>query len=160
MLNEAQIQRVWEGLLGAEIRANYFADMVGVYKTRQQWATWTTLLLASGATGAAVASAPAWARVVLPLLTAFVSLYLATAHNATRSVDCADLHFRWARLADDYERLWEASYDKGALDRLNELTEKAAGVSKASTALPDKERRMLKWQRHVVMHRTARHALA
>ena len=28
MLSEAQIKRVWEGMLGAEIRASYFAELV------------------------------------------------------------------------------------------------------------------------------------
>ena len=49
MLSEAQQRRVWEGMLSAEIRANYFAELSGKYHRRQRVVTWVILFLSSGA---------------------------------------------------------------------------------------------------------------
>ena len=44
MLSEAQQKRVWDGMLGEEIRADYFAELAGIYLWRQRAATWTNIV--------------------------------------------------------------------------------------------------------------------
>jgi hypothetical protein len=51
MLSAAEQRNVWEGWLGAETRANYFADLSGRYLRLQRLITWATLLASSGANG-------------------------------------------------------------------------------------------------------------
>ena len=68
MLSDTQITGAWQGMLGAEIRAKYFADMSGRYLLRQQWGRWFTLLFASFNAVALLAAVPqqlTWIRLVL-----------------------------------------------------------------------------------------------
>jgi hypothetical protein len=58
-LSEAQIKRVWEGMLGSEDRANYFADLVWRYNPEQKLLTWATLFFSSGALVTILATFPA-----------------------------------------------------------------------------------------------------
>ena len=154
MLTELQQKRVWENWLSAEIRAAYFGELVHLYQARQRHATWLTLLLTSGAAAVAFATLPVEWRVPLPVLAAAISLYSTTAGNTVRSADCADLHFRWTRLAQSYQRLWETGmYASGAIGRLNALDDKVAEVSRSSTQFPDDARRLAKWEDWVVSHR-------
>jgi len=67
-------------------------------------------------------------------------------------MECSDLHFRWNRLASEYEGLWDNLYADDAELKLKMLTEKTAELSKSSTVFPYRERVMLKWQNHVEKH--------
>lgn len=117
MLSESQIKRVWEAMLGAEIRANYFAELAGKYQKRQRWATWGSLILSSGAAATVIANLPenwVWVRYVLVLGTAGLSAYSVAMNNQKFAVDSADLHARWNKLAKDYESIWENVYTDDA----------------------------------------------
>src|SRR5580692_223154 len=153
MLSELQRKDVWEGWLGGEIRANYFADMCGRYQSHQKTLTWMTLIFSSGAAATFIADwLPAdkqWIKPALALLTAGVSFLTLLQQYLRRVTECADLHFRWNRLANEYKRLWDEMYAPEALSRLCELEEKEAELSKSSTAIPNHPRTMLKWQDYV-----------
>jgi hypothetical protein len=152
MLSDVQIKRVWEGMLGAEIRSDYFADLSGSYLGKQRLATWSTLFLSSGAAVSFVANIPqdySFVRPLLACLAAAVSLYSVVMQNQKLAVDASDLHFRWNRLAMDYTRLWEDVYSEDALKTLNALDDRAAELSKSGTSFPNREKKMLRWQTHV-----------
>lgn len=153
MLSELQQKDVWEGWIGSEIRANYFADMAQRYQTHQKILTWTTLLLSSGAAFTLIADwLPPdlqWVKAALALLTAGVSFSMLLQQNQKRTTECADLHFRWNRLASEYKSLWGNMYSEEAADRLRELEEREAELSKSSMTIPNKTRTMLKWQNYV-----------
>jgi len=160
MLNESLRNRVWEEWLSAEIRANYFADLAGVYHRRQRVSTWLTLFTSSSAAATFLARLPkeyAWTPLMLALVTAGLSLYSVVAQNYQHAVDCSDLHFRRNRLAAGYRTLWDnISTTHDAAAQFARLDEEAAAVSKASsTGLPANEKRLRKWQRHVERHRAA-----
>lgn len=160
MLTELQQKRVWEGMLSSAIRANYFADIAGRFHRRQRAATWLTLFLSSGALVSILykdlPEGPALlVRAGPTLLAAGISGYLLAVQNQKHAVDCADLHYRWNRLASDFENLWDDMYSPEALDRLKKLEEKAAELSKSATGLPNDEKAMAKWEDHVVSHRMA-----
>jgi hypothetical protein len=151
MLSELQRKDVWEGWIGGEIRANYFADMAGHFQTEQKVLSLMTLLLSSGAAASFIADwLPRWVKAVLMLLTAAISLYLLLQQNQKRITECADLHFRWSRLSNEYKTLWDDMYSSSALDNLRELEEKEAELSKSSMVIPNNERAMLKWQDYVI----------
>jgi outer membrane murein-binding lipoprotein Lpp len=158
MLSQSQQRRVWEGMLSAEIRACYFADLSRRLQSRQKLATWAVLLFSSGAAAAALASLPEkllWLRPTLPIITAGLSGYSIVTQNQKSAVDAADLHARWNRLAKDYEAIWENVYAADAPERLVSLDERATELSKTGATLPYKKRVMLKWENHVVQHRMA-----
>jgi hypothetical protein len=163
MLNAHQQRQVWEGLLSAEIRANYFAELSGLYRRRQRLGTWLILVTSSGAFAAILARLSTelwWLPAGLTLITAALSLAVLVADDQQRAVDSADLHLRWNKLAQGYEVLWSNIYVPDATARLGELADGEAQVSKASTAFPAKMKRLAKWEAHVVRHRTAHVAAA
>jgi len=151
MLSEQQRKDVWEGWLGGEIRANYFAHMGGRFRTEQTVLTLMTLLFSSGAVATFIGDwLPTWVKPLLMSLTAGVSLYLVLQKNLNRITDCADLYFRWSRLSNEYKALWDEMDTPDALKRLRALQEKEAELSKSSVAIPNKKRVMLKWQNYVI----------
>jgi hypothetical protein len=156
MLSEFQRTDLWESWIGAEIRANYFADMCGRYQTQQKTLTWLILVFSSGAAAAFLTdrlpSEWQWMKPAFALVTAGLSIFSLIQQNQKRTADCADLHFRWNRLADDYKALWDDMYSDYASQRLRSLEQKEAELSKSSTGIPNKPRIMLKWEKHVLEH--------
>ncbi|MBI1956573.1 MAG: hypothetical protein HYS38_09290 [Acidobacteria bacterium] len=156
MLSQLQQKNVWENWLSSEMRANYFADLANRYQFRQSMLTWLTLLSSSGAALAVVTDwAPrglGWIKAALVLVTAALSLLSLVQQNQKRAMECSDLHFRWNRLAGEYEALWDDMYADDAELKFKLLAEKTAELSKSSTAFPYRERIMLKWQDHVERH--------
>jgi hypothetical protein len=151
MLSELQRKDVWEGWIGGEISANYFADRCSYFQTEQKLLTLMTLLFSSGAAVTFITDwLPLWVKPVLMLLTAAISLYLLLQQSQKRVTECADLHFRWNRLAGEYKALWDDMYSPDALERLRSLEEKEAELSQSSIAIPNNERAMLKWQDYVI----------
>jgi hypothetical protein len=151
MLSDLQRKDVWEGWIGGEIRANYFADRGSRFQTEQKVLTLLTLLFSSGAAVTFIGDwLPRWVKPVLMLLTAAISFYLLLQQNQKRVTECSDLHFRWSRLADEYKALWDDMYSPDALAKLRSLEEKEAELSKSSMAIPNDERAMLKWQDYVI----------
>jgi hypothetical protein len=154
MLTALQQREVWEGMLGAEIRSNYFADLSGRYARKQRIATWATLAFSSGAVAALIATWPDYVRITLAAITAGISAYSVVMQNQKLAVDSSDLHARWSRLANDYRRLWDDMYAEDALSVLDGLLQREEELSKAGTAFPNRRRVMEKWEAHVVAHHT------
>ena len=157
-----QQQRVWEAWFGAEVRANYFADLVRVYRRRQLTVTWTTLFASSAALGTLLTSLPAewhWVRVALMAAATGLSLCGVVADFPRHGALAAGLHARWNQLGRAYERLWEEMYAEDAGQRLRQLDDEAVALSEASTALPAHSRRIRKWHAHVSAHHRARQPL-
>ena len=154
MLSDLQRKDVWEGWLGGEIRANYFAAMAERYQTHQKTLTWMTLLFSSGAFATLITDwLPArfqWVKPALALVTAAISLFNLVQQNQKRVTECGDLHFRWNRLASEYKALWDNMYSEDAADKLRILTEKEAELSRSSLAIPNDEQVMLRWQDYVL----------
>lgn len=154
-LSALQRKSVWEGWLSAEIRAHYFAELCHDFQWVQRVVTWGILAASSGALASLVAGLPDgwhWLRPALALATAGLSLWSLVANYSKNSSDCSDLHLRWNRLAIDYQALWEDMYTVKAPERLSELLQRDAELSKSSTALPNREPLMRKWQARVVNH--------
>ena len=157
-LSANERDQVWSGLLASEIRSNYFADLAGYYPRKQQVMTWLTLFLSCGAVITAIgASLPPWLKILPPIIVAGISLSSLVEQNQKRGSECTDLHFRYTNLAAEYEALWNDMYQEDARAKLKELISKGAELSKSSvsTGIKYNERRMGKWETHVVLHRTA-----
>jgi hypothetical protein len=156
MLSEAQIDRVWQGMLGAEIRANYFAELTERYNPRQRLATWGILFLSSGALASILIQLPpewSWVRAAMAALTTALGLYSVVRQNNKLAVDAADLYLRLNKLAGDYEKVWEDVTAEDAAGVLDGLTKTSSELSKAAMAFPNDQRTMLKCENHVLVHR-------
>ena len=153
MLSELERKRVWQAWFEGEVRANYFADLSTRYRWRQRMASWTTLFVSSGAFVALLAKLQAgygWVPAVLTLFAAGVSLYSVVVQNQQSTVDSANLHEGWNRLAKEYRALWNATDAAEAGPRLATLDATAVELSKSGTALPYRKGLIRKWHGHVV----------
>ncbi|HEV2962676.1 MAG TPA: hypothetical protein VG649_12675 [Candidatus Angelobacter sp.] len=154
MLTDFQVNDLWQQWLSAETRALYFAEMGRRYNLLQNLLTWATLLLTSGATAALISNwIPqnyAWTKPLVTALAAALSLVTLVMQNPKKYSDCADLHFKWNRLAEEYKNLWNATYADSAASTLTRLNEKAAEISKAGIWIKYKKQTLLKWEDHVL----------
>jgi hypothetical protein len=161
-LTELERKRLWESWIAAEMRGHYFAELAYLYRRRQQIATWSTLVLSSGASIALLRGMGddwQWVAPVLTLLTAAVSIYSVTAQNQKQSTDAAELHLGWRGVAADYQRLWESGmYSPDAKERLDAIEARSASLSKAGTSFPANRRRLVKWQKYVEQQLRVAHA--
>ena len=134
-------------------QSQLFADLSDMYRRRQRVITWLTLFLSSGALFSLVAKIPQdVATVIAPvfaLLTTAVSLYASVAQHQKNMMETANLHYKWSRLASEYERLWDNMYASDAQARLKRLEEKSMELSQAGTGFPAKQRKLLRWQQYV-----------
>ncbi len=161
-LTQLQQKRVWEGQLSAEIRANYFAELSGTYRSHQRMANWLSLVFSSGALasfllkdGLDIAPYLALVRPVLAFVTAGLSAYSIIAQNQDRATNCTELHSRWNKLAKEFEALWDDMYSETASARLQRLEETATELSKAGNAFPNKKKQLMKWQDYVVLRHSS-----
>ena len=112
MLTPLQQKRVWENMLGAEIRENYFADLSGRY-------------LPHGLV---------WIRATLAVVAAAISLYSVVMQNQKFAVDSSDLYAHWERLAHDYQRLRDNTYSEDAVEVLDKLVTCEEELSKGGSS--------------------------
>ncbi len=156
MLSDHQQEQVWTGWLESEIRAAYFADLVQRFQGVQKALVVLSLFLSSGATitllTTIVPPQLGWVKPLLTLLAAAISLWSLVAKYERSATECADLHFRWNKLAMAYEDLWGNMYEDEAAGTLNQLREEDASISKSSTSMPSYVGLLRKAQKNILMH--------
>jgi len=151
MLSEAQIRRVWEGMLASEIRAKYFTELSGSYLKRQRLVTWGILLFSSADAVSFLKNLPdslVWIRAGLAVCAAGASIYLALAQYERSVIEASDLYMRWNRLQRAYRAIWENTESPDALSQLEALGEQESEASRLATSLANNAKSMLKWQTH------------
>jgi hypothetical protein len=89
----------------------------------------------------------------MALVVAGLSLYSVVQQNLRKISECSDLSFRWSSLAIQCQELWNNIYVEDAEQRLQSLLQKGIEASRSAHTLPNDERRMLKWEEHVLRHR-------
>jgi hypothetical protein len=154
MLSELQRKTVWEGWLASEVRAYYFAELSDRYQKHQRRATWVVLALSSGALATLLSDwVPPqwlWVRPALAALTAAVSAWSLVAQNDKAAIECADLHYRWNKLADEYRTLWDSMYGEDAPQRMQTLFDRSADLSRSAVGrLANDSALINKWQDYV-----------
>jgi len=158
-LNDSDQSRVWEGLFGAQTRAQYFGNLVQVLRKRQRYLTTGSLILSSGAAIALLTSSfpnYGWAKGLLALASAILSAISLVSSNEKNAIEAADLSYRWNTLAIAYDQLWSNMYEEEAPAVLRTLQEEEAKVSKSSTALPNDVKLMTEAEDNVTMHFASR----
>lgn len=153
MLSQFQQTQLWEEWLGAEMRADYFADLCSHFQRQHTSLTWATLLFSSGAAFSFLTNLPNGYKTLMALVVAGVSLYSVVQQNLRKISECSDLSFRWSSLAIQCQELWNNIYVEDAEQRLQALLQKGIEASRSAHALPNDKKRMLKWEEHVLRHR-------
>lgn len=164
MISQAQVERVWDGMLLAEMRALYFADLAVRYNRWQRALTLLTLFLSSGAFVTMIAKLPEnlpYKELIAPLFAltaAALSAYSFAAQIPKRAIDASDLSFRWLKLMSQYESIWENTQAADAFERLQKADEAVMEASKSSHQIPYRKRIFSHWQDHVEAQRGFAHA--
>lgn len=89
----------------------------------------------------------------MALVVAGLSLYSIVHQNLRKISECSDLSFRWSLLGIQCQELWNNIYVEDAEQRLTVLLQKGIENSRSAHTLPNDEKRMLKWEEHVLRHR-------
>lgn len=155
MLNETQLDEVWEGQLSSEIRSLYFGDLANLYSTRKQWITGLTFFLSSGAVVTLFSHLPVALPISFSMVTALLTAYSVAVNLDAKIRTMAKLHYAWSQAASDFGRLWNHTYADDAQAELQDLERRTLELSELATIeAPNDPKRMSHWQDRVIqLHR-------
>ena len=141
-LDERQRRRLWDSMIGAHARADYFG-CVAIWYGRVE------------TVGRVVSGMCCFVAALLVLrehpgvlaghfavgagMVTMLELYVMLGH---KRVGAVGLRWSWHRLGIDYEALWNDSYRSDAGRTLARLEERAAELSNRALSIPHNERRM------------------
>jgi hypothetical protein len=149
---------VWEEMLMADMRANYFAELVRHYLRWDKALRWSSLIFTSGSLLSALSQAPAAVKVIAPVIATAISFWLLMSQYSTMARDASDLHRGWSGIAREYERLWNNLESRDTEARYNEIYERAQGLSNSGIKFPNKEDRLGYWLDQAAMLARSRYA--
>lgn len=150
MLDEFQRRRVWQAYVSACARALYFADLASGLARRLRWASAANFFLMSGAAAAIVAGHPALAETLAIISAALTATSIATSPEK-RVGTLAELHSKWLEVSSEYERLWSHLGDPDAEEKLRQIVDRQAPLSRLAVAdAPYEPKRLKKWSEKVL----------
>ncbi len=150
MLNEFQVQRVWENMLASQTRSLYFAELASRYSRTKQIITGASFFLSSGAAASIIGKLPPWIPLGLATLVALASAYSMAVGLDRKIGTMAKLHSAWNQISADYERLWNHQADDNAEEELEQVVRREKDPSElATTEAPYNPELLGKWQTHV-----------
>jgi hypothetical protein len=148
----------WEEMLTADMRANYFAELVGHYLKLDKWLRVATLLAASGTVGTALSQLDPSIKLAVPILATAVSFWLLISQYGSLARDASDLHSGWNAVKRDYERVWNNLDAGDAEEQYHQIYDRGEVLSKSGTKFPYKKARLNYWLDHAAKIATARYA--
>jgi hypothetical protein len=151
-------RRVWDEMLFAGMRANYFGELVSRYQHFEKAIRVFVLVASSSAAATVLTSAAEWVKFGLPLLAAGGSFWLLFSQYSMLARDAADLRSGWCSLEAEYERLFNHLDDAGSEAVFDQIYERGNGLSKAGTKFPSNKKRLSYWLDEVAQVANARYA--
>lgn len=149
---------VWEEMLMADMRANYFAELVGHYLKIDKWLRVGVLLAASGTVGTAMLQSDPALKLAIPIVATAISFWLLISQYGSLARDAADLHTGWSTVKRDYEKLWNELDSSDAEGKYYQIYDRAEALSKSGTKFPNKKGRLGYWLDQAEKIATARYA--
>lgn len=153
-LTEAQVNRVWEKMVEAEIRSLYFADLASRYSRRRQIITGIALFLSSTAAATMAAKTDPIVPIASSVITAVATAYAIAIGLDRKILTMVKLQSQWSAIASDLESLWNHWFDADAEDRLGDVLRRSRDASElGSTEAPYIPKIERKWTDHVFLMR-------
>lgn len=150
MLNEFEIDQVWEGMLSAEARSLYFASLASRYTRQKQLITGLSFFLSSGVVVGLLAKLPNVITLMAALLVALLNAYSVAVGLEKKIGTMVKLHSRWQEIATGYSDLWSRTYEEDAKNKLAQIVKMERDPSElAAVEAPNDEALMGKWQDRV-----------
>jgi hypothetical protein len=146
MLSEAEANRVWERMFGAEVRSLYFGDLASRYTKYKQFLTGISFFFSSAA-AASIAAGSHWIPLIMSVISALAGAYSIAAGLDRKAATMAKLHSGWYELATDYEKLWNHWRADDAEVSYAELVSRERDFSQmATTEAPNDQKLLGKYQ--------------
>ncbi len=139
---ETLYRRLWEEMVYANMRANFFGELVRVHQNWDKCLRLLVLLLSSGSAVATFSTFPGWLRLALPVVATLASLWLFLSQHSTMSRDAADLNSGWQDFAARYEYLFNHIHDEGTEKAFYETFDAAGKLSAKASKFPQRGRRL------------------
>lgn len=137
---------VWEEMLYAQMRSNYFAELVGHYLKWDKGLRWLALLASSGAVATVLSQPNAdLLRIGVPIVAVAINLWLLLSQYTTMARDASDLHAGWNAVAHDYEGVWTNLSAADAQEKYQQIYSRADVLSKSGVKFPNKKARLSYW---------------
>jgi hypothetical protein len=151
-------RRVWDELLLAGMRANYFGELVARYQHVEKVIRVSVVVASSGAAATVLSSAPPWLKLGFPVIAAVASFWLVFFQYGLMARDAADLHSGWSGIEARYERIWNHLDMPNAEAEFYQVYDQAETLSKAGTRFPNRQKRLAYWLDRTVELLSARYA--
>jgi len=149
---------VWDEMLFADMRANYFAELMRRYSMLDKALRVAALVASSGAFATALLNWNNNARVIAPIMATAVSFWLLLSQYSSMARDAHDLQGGWSLIGRDYERLWNSLDSPNAEAVYREIYDRAEVWSKSGGKFPYKKSRLNYWLDQAAMMASARYA--
>jgi hypothetical protein len=150
---------VWEEMLYAKMRSNYFAELVHHYLKWDKGLRALALLASSGVVVAVLSQASTeLVRFGVPIAAAAINFWLLLSQYTSMARDASDLHAGWSAVARDYEGVWTNLYVADAQARYQQIYDRAESLSKSGAKFPNKKDRLNYWLDQATTLSMARYA--
>jgi hypothetical protein len=149
---------VWEEMLLADMRANYFAELLRSYQAKDRWLRIACLVASSGAVATALTQLDVTAKLAAPILATATSFWLLISQYGSLGRDAGDLQGSWAALGRDYERLWNNLSNSNSETTYHQIYDRGEALSRAGAKFPNKKKRLSYWLDQAAALATARYA--
>jgi hypothetical protein len=150
---------IWEEMLFAQMRSNYFAELVRTYMVWDKTLRVFALLSSSGVVATVLSqTGNEWLKFGTPIVAAAISFWLLLSGYTSMAQDASELHSGWNAVARDYEAVWNDLEADGAESKYNQIYDRASALSKSGAKFPNKTDRLSYWLDQAAAITTARYA--
>ena len=156
MTGEQLRRNVWEEMLYAQMRAQYFAELVQSYARRDKWLRVLVLVASSGAVATGFISTGL--KIVPPIVAALGSFWLLLSGYPSLQREAAELYSGWNKLGTEYERLWNHLDASDVENRFHSLYTRGDELSALGAKFPNNRKRLDHWLTEVSQLATSRYA--
>ena len=150
---------VWEEMLYAQMRSNYFAELVRHYMRWDKGLRALALLASSGVVVTVLTQANADVlRFGVPIIAAAISFWLLLSQYGSMARDASELHAGWSAVARDYEGVWTNLCAPDAQETYHQIYNRAEALSTSGAKFPNKKDRLSYWLDQAATLSMARYA--
>ncbi|HEY1182928.1 MAG TPA: hypothetical protein VGE89_02010 [Bryobacteraceae bacterium] len=150
---------VWEEMLYAQMRSNYFAELVRHYMKLDKGLRVLALSATSGVVATTLAQANSeLLRFGVPVIALVISVWLIFSQYTSMARDASELHAGWSTVARDYERVWNNLSDADAQATYQQIYDRAESLSRSGEKFPYKKKQLNRWLDQATTLSMARYA--